>query len=195
MKSTTNFSNSWLKTSIGLLAGVSLIAISDQRSASALIVAVPGYGTWNIQVKYQAAINLDPPVSSMPWWGNQAAANDFATATGSGLGMVYSNLGPFFAWDYLFVHIPFEEPLLYMDAFCIGAPCFGRFGSADTAYSFGPNYPAGHFGQEISYPWATATAVPGPLPILGAAAALGYSRKLRKRINRSKSYPVVSAID
>lgn len=29
-------------------------------------------------------------------------------------------------------------------------------------------------------------AVPGPLPILGAAAAFGYSRKLRKRIKASK---------
>ena len=29
-------------------------------------------------------------------------------------------------------------------------------------------------------------AVPGPLPILGTAAAFGYSRKLRKRIKNSK---------
>ncbi len=28
-------------------------------------------------------------------------------------------------------------------------------------------------------------AVPGPLPVLGAAAAFGFSRKLRKRIKRS----------
>lgn len=31
----------------------------------------------------------------------------------------------------------------------------------------------------------TTRPVPGPLPILGTAAAFGYSRKLRKRINRS----------
>jgi hypothetical protein len=31
----------------------------------------------------------------------------------------------------------------------------------------------------------TATSVPGPLPVLGAAAAFGYSRKLRKRIKGS----------
>ena len=29
--------------------------------------------------------------------------------------------------------------------------------------------------------------VPGPLPILGAAAAFGWSRKLRKRLKSSKS--------
>jgi hypothetical protein len=37
-------------------------------------------------------------------------------------------------------------------------------------------------------------AVPGPLPLFGVAAAFGYSRKLRKRIVRSKALPVDSAI-
>ena len=36
--------------------------------------------------------------------------------------------------------------------------------------------------------------VPGPLPILGVAAAFVYSRKLRKRIKESKALPVASAI-
>jgi len=36
--------------------------------------------------------------------------------------------------------------------------------------------------------------VPGPLPIFGVAAAFGYSRKLRKRIVRSKAMPVDSAL-
>jgi len=35
--------------------------------------------------------------------------------------------------------------------------------------------------------WAYAEEVPGPLPVLGAAAAFGFSRKLRKRINDSKA--------
>lgn len=37
-------------------------------------------------------------------------------------------------------------------------------------------------------------AVPGPLPLLGVGAAFGYSRKLRKRIVRSKALPVANAI-
>jgi hypothetical protein len=37
-------------------------------------------------------------------------------------------------------------------------------------------------------------SVPGPLPVLGAAAAFGYSRKLRKRIN-SRKQPVASTTD
>jgi hypothetical protein len=31
------------------------------------------------------------------------------------------------------------------------------------------------------------TEIPGPVPILGAAAAFGYSRKLRNRIQKSTS--------
>jgi hypothetical protein len=40
--------------------------------------------------------------------------------------------------------------------------------------------PFGIYGPNIA-------SVPGPLPILGAAAAFGFSRKLRKRIKSSKS--------
>jgi len=39
---------------------------------------------------------------------------------------------------------------------------------------------------EVPYASPQSTAAPGPLPIFGAAAAFGYSRKLRKRI---KSQP------
>lgn len=193
MRLLANLSRSWLKASIGLLAGVSLLAVSDQRSASALVVAVPGYGYWDIQVQEVPLGDLDPPASSMPWWGDQAAANIFAVASGPGLGPVFDNLGPFFAWE-LDDSVP-SFVFVSMDAFCNGAPCFGSYGSADTAFSFVPSGPAGSPDASGVFPWATATAVPGPLPILGAAAALGYSSKLRKRINRSKSYPVVSAID
>ena len=35
--------------------------------------------------------------------------------------------------------------------------------------------------------WAYADLVPGPLPLFGVAAAFGFSRKLRKRINDSKA--------
>ena len=44
------------------------------------------------------------------------------------------------------------------------------------------------FTPNSTYVWLSATKVPpvpGPLPALGAAAAFGFSRKLRKRIKRS----------
>ena len=36
---------------------------------------------------------------------------------------------------------------------------------------------------------------PGPLPLLGVAAAFGYSRKLRMRINRSSSFKLTGGFD
>ncbi len=41
--------------------------------------------------------------------------------------------------------------------------------------------------QAINARWAYADLVPGPLPLFGVAAAFGFSRKLRKRINDSKA--------
>jgi hypothetical protein len=35
-----------------------------------------------------------------------------------------------------------------------------------------------------------ATPTPGPVPLLGAAAAFGYSRKLRNRIQKSTLKPI-----
>jgi hypothetical protein len=37
-------------------------------------------------------------------------------------------------------------------------------------------------GQTFTYAQATLYTAPGPLPLFGAAAAFGFSRKLRKRI-------------
>jgi hypothetical protein len=45
-----------------------------------------------------------------------------------------------------------------------------------------------------TYNLGPAQSVPGPLPLFGAAAAFGYSRKLRNRIKDSK-LPVATAIN
>lgn len=177
------------KVSTGLLAAASLAAFLNPQSASAVEVFVPGYGLYDIQVQNEFFTDLNPPASSMPWWGNQAAANDFATAAGPELGAQYENLGPFFAWAFV------NDTTVYTDAFCNEQPCFDSVGEANTAFSFGPESPSliGNPDPFTPYPWATATAVPGPLPILGAAAALSYSRKLRNRIKNSKMLPIVSS--
>jgi hypothetical protein len=41
--------------------------------------------------------------------------------------------------------------------------------------------------KDVIARWAYADLVPGPLPLFGVAAAFGFSRKLRKRINDSKA--------
>ena len=59
----------------------------------------------------------------------------------------------------------------------------GAFGVADTEpVVFGRPFRAvGGTGGTITFAHAPPS-VPGPLPLFGAAAAFGYSRKLRKRI-------------
>ncbi|MFM7269843.1 MAG: hypothetical protein ACKOZT_14895 [Cyanobium sp.] len=49
------------------------------------------------------------------------------------------------------------------------------------------------------YTWAQASlctapaAVPGPLPLFGAGAAFGFSRRLRKRIQAARPQPSAAA--
>ena len=39
----------------------------------------------------------------------------------------------------------------------------------------------------VSNSWSQKTNVPGPLPLMGAGVAFGYSRKLRRRITTAKA--------
>jgi hypothetical protein len=50
----------------------------------------------------------------------------------------------------------------------------------DLAALWGSATINGQFGLEYVY-----TYVPGPLPILGAGAAFGWTRRLRRRISKS----------
>lgn len=160
------------------------------QPASAVVISVPGQGVYNIQIQETAFPSLIPPATQMPWWGNQPLANAFATALGSSLGPVLVNVGPFFAWGV-------SEAGVEMDAFCIGAPCFDSVGVADTAFSFAIGNLLGEIPEiDLPYSWAIATPVtsnvPGPLPLFGAAAAFGISRKLRRRMNSRKTSAVMA---
>ena len=56
----------------------------------------------------------------------------------------------------------------------------GNFTTATGNFNFGPPPPVPGPGDQV----------PGPLPVLGAGAALGWSRKLRRRIkDRSAAAP------
>jgi hypothetical protein len=86
------------------------------------------------------------------------------------------------------------------------ATIYGNFGSADSSFEhtldlasvlfpdgstpesqgYSLNFDSGIQSPNIPQPSSTPS-VPGPLPVLGVAAAFGYSRKLRKRNKASKS--------
>ena len=148
--------------------------------AQAIIVNVNGLlydvttftGTYNDNPsKFATAANG----GVMPWWGNSSLAYDFALAVRSSLGYWHPNdypdNGPDFAYGY-------DDT---------------QHGHALPGWWWNGNFNfVGSSGQRTfdNTVWAqvapaSSAAVPGPLPALGAAAAFGYSRKLRKRIKCS----------
>lgn len=110
-----------------------------------------------------------PAPGKMPWFGNQSLAETFATAVGSALGFPNPPgsgiLGPYFTY-----RAP-DNTVNNSVACNASLICNITYGPAPSDNRF----------------WAQADeVVPGPLPLFGAAAAFGCSRKLRNRINDSK---------
>jgi hypothetical protein len=129
------------------------------------------------------------PGGVMPWWGDSSLATQFSNALGYSLGAPNSietlsagsqtniNVGPYFAYNSIVDKITF---LL-----------------TDTAATYHPNPSPLIFSVDLnsSVTWAQVVApepknpktstVPGPVPAIGAFAAFGFSRKLRKRIKLS----------
>ena len=139
--------------------------------AQAVVVNVGGQN-WNVttfQGSYSAnsAKFATPPAPGrMPWWGSGALASQFATAVNSALGFpnISGVAGPFFGVKIAANGISVNS--CYWD------------GIVDCAYNVGPL-------NNTTPTWAQADLVPpvpGPLPLFGAAAAFGFSRKLRQRI-------------
>ena len=159
-----------LQGALGAAAALTAISLSP-GSAQALVVTVGGVqydvttftGTYNDNIsKFATPANG----GVMPWWtgaavGEGILANAFATQVGLGLGLPNSGSGPAFG---------------YRD---FGGIQNFRVDSSNTTF----NQSVGH-GQTFTYAQATlyTAPAPGPLPLFGAAAAFGFSRKLRKRI-------------
>jgi len=132
-----------------------------------------------------------PGGGAMPWWGNSSLATQFSNAVGYSLGAPNSvetlstgsptnmNVGPYFAYNSIVEKITFLP--------------------SGTAATYHPNLSALIFSVDVntSVTWAQVapkgtppsdpeiSTVPGPVPAIGAFAAFGFSRKLRKRIKLS----------
>jgi hypothetical protein len=113
--------------------------------------------------------------AEMPWWGDAILAKAFAAAVGGQLGQpTFSALGPGFAYN-----IYLGGTLSFLDAYAFDANASDPVGQGFTT------------DQNIPYAIATSqttASVPAPLPILGAAAAFGATKRLRtmsRRLHRS----------
>jgi hypothetical protein len=113
-----------------------------------------------------------PPTGQVPWWGNDTLAMNFAQQVYDQLGSGSTpGNGPIFAYavsgtDVLGISQDFGDPLTqYYETIA---------DNAAVKYA-------------IATPLNSAPAsVPAPLPVFGAAAALGWSRQIRKRNVGSK---------
>jgi hypothetical protein len=132
---------------------------------------------------------------SQEWWGDSNLAGTLAGALmasgpipsgGPGIMNMFQNSGAgptltsnlFFATDEAVIFPPFNIPVVN------GQTSLTPFNGSATNFQV---------LQGTSDKWAVATfvpapsgaPVPGPLPLVGAAAAFGFSRRLRSRINKS----------
>jgi hypothetical protein len=180
------------KSALG--AAVALGTITAGQ-AQAYVVDVGGvqYDVTTFSGSYNSNIgNFALPANGgvMPWWGSQSLANEFALAVGDNLG--YPQLNQLFC-------TPDECGPLFATSFtaAFGVPP-DDFAATVFATSIRTNVQPVPLTDRVVVTseqavWAQAqeiippaAPVPGPLPALGAAAAFGASRQLRKRINASK---------
>lgn len=160
-------------------------------------------------------------LENAPWWGDRELALIFSNHVGLALGtpnlvnpVVKSRgfsprdpVAPFFAWtfgtpdSFLFPFAPGFEPRSP-----VVPPLTNVTVATTVPLIFPPDAPTDDFDARVTgLVGAPRTAeavyarvqgppvpVPGPLPILGAAAAFGYSRKLRKRIKSSTNAVVTT---
>ena len=113
-----------------------------------------------------------PPAGKAPWWGDDILASTFAQQVNDQLDSgPTSGYGPVFAYEVS------------------GTDILGI--SQNLTDTLSQNVETIAENAAVNYAIATPlgsapTSVPAPLPVFGAAAALGWSRQLRKRISEVK---------
>ena len=170
--------SSLAKPALGVALAMGLLGAGQ---AQAFVVTVGGQDwdvttfTGNYKV-YTSKFGLPPAPGVMPWWGSASLAQQFVAATAGNLGsppQTQGFSGPFFGFEQ---DVNFPDVTLAYSYWSPGLIFINANPLTDE-----PNW------AQATLLTPTAAPVPGPLPALGAAAAFGFSRKLRKRIKRSTS--------
>ena len=170
-----------LLISLGAAAAVAGISLSP-GSAQAYVVTVGGvqYDVTTFTGSYTAnssKFNTAANGGVMPWFGSSSLALSFATAVGTNLGTPNSFIGNTSGPAFSYQTTPTDT---FGKAWCT-ASCF--LSGDDSAWSAGNSSVV--YAQVAVYT-APVQPAPGPLPLFGAAAAFGFSRKLRTRIQGSR---------
>lgn len=151
-------------------------------------VGDPGAPLWN-----DSAFSPDGPPA---YTGQEAAAllfggiaSDYAISTISNDPSLINNSSWYSVWGGGPPSAPFAEN--YSNKY-LGQFYGPQSGGSGTASAYvkdwcGPEIMFGNCG--INYAFRSTAAVPGPLPLLGVAAAFGYSRGLRRRLSTHRPSP------
>lgn len=161
------------RTLAALVATTAAFASAGAAHAVSVVVNGTTYDVTSFNGSYSNNISRFT-TTEMPWFDNASLAQQFATAVETQLGTPNFNTnGPYFAYAESFNEELGVFTLSYLYDTSADPPVFSR------------NIP-GTLG--ITYAVASAqgpSAVPGPLPLFGAAAAFDISRRLRRRIKLS----------
>jgi hypothetical protein len=177
-----------LQGALGAAAALAAISLSP-GSAQAYVVTVGGvqYDVTTFTGSYDDNTSKFATAANggvMPWWGSSSNATAFASAVGTNLGTPNNPYGPYFAHSYDPIYDPtgmgYPEPYV-LHALVLGNTVYNGSQASFDYFSV--------YAQATLYtaPAPAPTATPGPLPLFGAAAAFGFSRKLRKRIKQAPS--------
>ena len=160
----------------------------NPHQANALIVNISGidYNVTTFEGSPGAGLtkfNTPANGGTMPWWGDDALAVEFATAVGTALG---TTNGPNIPIGCCGVDIfdPANTVTGPFFATSAGEPVYAAFYNFNTntvGFFTDFDYFATYTYAEV-LPSPPPSSVPGPLPLFGAAAAFAHSRRLRKRI-------------
>lgn len=158
-------------TAIGSLAFILLSSEAKALPTASVTVGGTQYNITYFQGDYNSNIaKFETPANNglMPWWGSESLATLFSDALGLQLGT--PNPPPPFSYSphFAFEAINDSGKLLIEAIANAGSSSFNTGGGDDESFAYAI--------------LATPTAVPGPAPLFGAAAAFGMSRRLRRRI-------------
>jgi hypothetical protein len=181
------------KSALGLALAVGALNTSQAKAGGMVTLNVSGQN-WDVTTftgsynnnKTKFALPSSPG-GVMPWWGSESLASQFASAVGHSLGtQVFAGIAPenigkigiFFGYDASIdgARLSFDYSFALND------------GTLEVRQNSGVNRGI----ENTKWAQATLVATPSPLPALGAAAAFGFSRKLRKRI-KSSANPIFSS--
>ena len=168
------FSASFPRLALGATAALAAISLSP-GSAQAFVVTVGGtqYDVTTFTGRADAnAVKFNTPANGgmMPWYGNGSLAIDFALAVQGFLAIEL----------FMLLHWICPVNLLLESIETLNTAPNLPPSLASTAIQGGGNSSAATETYAVAK--EVPTSVPAPLPLFGAAAAFGFSRKLRQRI-------------